>query len=288
MATGQDIRNKIRSIRNTQKITGAMELVAASKMRKVQERMQTGRPYSENMLSLIRSIADASAEYRHPFMEERPGKALGLIVVSSDRGLCGGLNYSLFRKILLTEGTWSKDGLGLSLATLGRKGTFFFKALGRQVVAAQTNLGDEPALADLLGPLNVLLDAYRQNTLDKLYLGYNQFVNTMVQRPTIQQLVPLPKETQAEKKTRYGWDYIYEPEAPQLMDKLLQRYVESIVYQAVVENISCEQAARMIAMKSATDNAADLIDQLQLLYNKARQALITQEISEIVGGAEAL
>ena len=293
MAAGKDIRNKIRSIRNTQKITGAMELVAASKMRKVQERMQAGRPYSENMLDLIRSMADASVEYRHPFMVRRDCKAIGLVIISSDRGLCGGLNYALFRKVLAAEVGFEKRGIGVMRATLGGKGTFFFKAIGKEVAAAQGHLGDTPAVADLLGTLGVMLDAHRKEELDELYVCYNNFVNTMVQRPVIQQLLPLPKQEESDEITkmdskRHGWDYIYEPEAPQLMDKLLQRYLESVVYQAVVENICCEQAARMVAMKSATDNASDIIEELELLYNKARQALITQEISEIVGGAEAL
>lgn len=288
MAQGREIKAKIRSIKSTQKITSAMELVAASKMRKVQERMAASRPYSENMLGLIRHIGRSSSEYRHPFNEVRAPRNFGVIVVSSDRGLCGALNYHLFRKVLLSEKSWLEQGKGVHYAVLGSKANTFFKLMKRQVAAAQTRLGEAAEVADLAGSLQVMLDLYVQEDIDLLYVAYNRFVNTMTQDPILQQLLPLITDDAAEKTARQRWDYLYEPEPVEILDRLMRRYVESMLYQAVVENVSCEQAARMIAMKSATDNAGDLIEQLQLVYNKARQAVITQEISEIVGGAEAL
>ena len=286
MAHGKEIKTKIRSIKSTQKITSAMELVAASKMRKVQERMAASRPYSDNMLGLIKHIGAASAEYRHPFAESRPPRNVGVIVVSSDRGLCGALNYNLFRKVLQTEKSWLEKGMQSRYAVLGKKANAFFKVMQKKVDAAQTRLGESVEVEDLAGSLKVMLDLYLEEEIDLLYLGFNRFINTMTQTPTLQQLLPLRVDEQQDKQNK--WDYLYEPEPVDILDRLMHRYVESMLYQAVVENVSCEQAARMIAMKSATDNAGELIEELQLVYNKARQAVITQEISEIVGGAEAL
>ena len=286
MAIGKEIKNKIRSIKSTQKITSAMELVAASKMRKVQERMAASRPYSDNMLGLIRHIGGASAEYRHPFTETRQLHNAGVIVVSSDRGLCGALNYNLFRKVLQAEQEWKGKGISARYAVLGKKANAFFKVMKKRVDAAQTQLGEAVEVKDLAGSLQVMLDLYLNKEIDILYVAFNRFVNTMTQNPTLQQLLPLIDEEEEEDKGK--WDYLYEPEPVEILARLMHRYTESILYQAVVENVSCEQAARMIAMKNATDNAGELIDQLQLVYNKARQAVITQEISEIVGGSEAL
>ena len=337
MAVGKEIKTKIRSIQSTRKITSAMELVAASKMKKVQERMTATRPYSANMIAIIHQIAASSSEYHHSFMDEREVKNVGMIIVSSDRGLCGGLNYALFKKTLLAEKEWEEKGVNTKMAVYGSKGGNFFKGMGRQMEAAQSKLSDHATMDELGGVLKVMLDLYRDKSIDALYLGFNRFVNTMVQAPTLQQLLPLPSykveqkgrggamlrppdsdgghkdggqksEQQAEAPSavgattdenkyempqqilqrKYAWDYLYEPDAKELLDKLLERYCESSLYQAVVENLSCEQAARMIAMKSATDNAGEIIEELQLIYNKARQAVITQEISEIVAGSEAL
>lgn len=298
MAIGKEIKTKIRSIKSTQKITSAMELVAASKMRKVQERMAASRPYSDNMLGLIRHIGAASAEYRHPFTEMRPLKNAGVIVVSSDRGLCGALNYNLFRKVLQAEKEREGKDISTRYAVLGKKANAFFKVMKKQVDAAQTQLGEAVEVKDLAGSLQVMLDLYLNKDIDILYVAFNKFVNTMTQNPTLQQLLPLVDEEGDEKdderkdgkkgEAKRKWDYLYEPEPVEILARLMHRYTESVLYQAVVENVSCEQAARMIAMKNATDNAGELIDQLQLVYNKARQAVITQEISEIVGGSEAL
>ena len=299
MAVGKEIKTKIRSIQSTRKITSAMELVAASKMKKVQERMAATRPYSANMIAIIHQIAASSSEYHHSFMDKREVKNVGMIIVSSDRGLCGGLNYALFKKTLLAEKEWEGKGVNTKMAVYGSKGGNFFKGVGRHMEAAQSKLSDHATMDELGGVLKVMLDLYRDKKIDALYLGFNRFVNTMVQAPTLQQLLPLPsyKEEVADGKyetsqqilqRKYAWDYLYEPDAKELLDKLLERYCESSLYQAVVENLSCEQAARMIAMKSATDNAGEIIEELQLIYNKARQAVITQEISEIVAGSEAL
>ncbi len=299
MAVGKEIKTKIRSIQSTRKITSAMELVAASKMKKVQERMAATRPYSANMIAIIHQIAASSSEYHHSFMDEREVKNVGMIIVSSDRGLCGGLNYALFKKTLLSEKEWEEKGVNTKMAVYGSKGGNFFKGMGKHMEAAQSKLSDHATMDELGGVLKVMLDLYRDKSIDALYLGFNRFVNTMVQAPTLQQLLPLPsyKEEVADGKyempqqilqRKYAWDYLYEPDAKELLDKLLERYCESSLYQAVVENLSCEQAARMIAMKSATDNAGEIIEELQLIYNKARQAVITQEISEIVAGSEAL
>ncbi|CAL1240321.1 F0F1 ATP synthase subunit gamma [Candidatus Methylocalor cossyra] len=287
MAVGKEIRSKITSIRNTQKITRAMEMVAASKMRKTQDRMQATRPYSQKIAQIIRHLASANPEYKHPFMVERDVKRVGVILISSDRGLCGGLNANLFRLALRRLRGWSEQGRGIQLGTIGQKGTAFFASAGADIVAQATKLGDHPHLEHIIGVIKVMLDDYQEGKIDQLHLLYNEFVNTMVQRPTLVQLLPIHAE--AIGGERQGlWDYLYEPDAKEVLDQLLIRYVESLVFQGLVENNACEQAARMVAMKSASDNAGKLIRELQLIYNKARQASITQEIAEIVGGAAAV
>jgi F-type H+-transporting ATPase subunit gamma len=286
MAVGKEIRTKIKSIKNTQKITRAMEMVAASKMRKAQDRMSASRPYAEKIRNVIDHLAHSNPEYKHPYMQVRDVKRVGYIVISSDRGLCGGLNSNLFRKMVVEMKANDKQKLDMQFCTIGTKGAGFFKRIGGNIVAQTGQLGDAPQLADLIGSVKVMLDAFDKGEIDQLHLVYNDFVNTMTQTPTVEQLLPIePKE---DKKLDHHWDYIYEPEAKIVMSSLLTRYIESLVYQGVVENLASEQAARMVAMKSASDNAGDLIDDLQLVYNKARQAAITQEISEIVGGAAAL
>lgn len=287
MAAGKEIKTKIASVQNTQKITSAMEMVAASKMRRLQDRMAASRPYATSMRKVIGHIAEGSLEYRHPYMEEREAKRVGYIVISSDRGLCGGLNINLFKKVTKEVADWSGKGVEVDFALIGSKATAFFNSVGGNVVAQTSGLGDRPSIAELIGSVQVMLQAYNEGKLDRLYVVSNKFVNTMTQTPTIDQLLPLPKTEGAEDESHH-WDYVYEPDAKELLDKLLVRYVESQVYQGVVENIACEMAARMVAMKAATDNASDLIDDLQLVYNKARQASITQELSEIVAGAAAV
>ena len=286
MAVGKEIRTKITSIRSTQKITSAMEMVAASKMRRARDRMELGKPYAQRMRAVIGHIANASAEYRHAYMREREVNRVGYIIVSSDRGLCGGLNINLFKRALQSMKTHSDEGHAVDLCLVGAKGQAFFASEGGNVVASVRDIGEEPTVEQLIGAVKHMLDAYVEGTIDRLYLVSNDFVNTMTQNPTVQQLLPL----QAEEAEQYShhWDYIYEPDARDLLDGLLARYIESLVYQAVVENGACEQAARMIAMKNASENAGELIDELQLVYNKARQAAITQELSEIVGGAAAI
>jgi F-type H+-transporting ATPase subunit gamma len=286
MAVGKEIRTKITSIQSTQKITSAMEMVAASKMRRAQDRMELGKPYAQRMRAVVGHIANASAEYRHAYMQEREIKRVGYIIVSSDRGLCGGLNINLFKCALQSMKTHSDEGHAVDLCLVGAKGQAFFASVGGNVVASVRDIGEEPTVEQLIGPVKHMLDAYVDGTIDRLYLVSNDFVNTMTQNPTLQQLLPLRAE-EAEQYSHH-WDYIYEPDARDLLDGLLARYIESLVYQAVVENGACEQAARMIAMKNASDNAGELIDELQLVYNKARQAAITQELSEIVGGAAAI
>ncbi|GAB2189905.1 F0F1 ATP synthase subunit gamma [Sessilibacter sp. MAH1] len=286
MAVGKEIRTQIASIKGTQKITSAMEMVAASKMRKAQDRMETGKPYAQRMRAVVGHLANANPEYKHMYMVEREAKRVGYIIVSSDRGLCGGLNINVFKKAILSSKEWADKGVAVDLALIGAKASGFFKSVGGNVVARIRDLGEAPSIADLIGSVKVMLDAYSDGKIDRLYLVGNEFVNTMVQKPFVSQLLPLEPEENEELK--HHWDYIYEPDAEELLDGLLTRYVESQVYQAVVENAACEQAARMIAMKNATDNAGDLIEGLQLVYNKARQAAITQELSEIVGGAAAV
>jgi F-type H+-transporting ATPase subunit gamma len=282
----KEIRAKIASIKNTQKITKAMQMVATSKMRRAQERMRAARPYAEKMRMVIGNLSEANPDYRHEFLIEREPKAVGLIVVSTDRGLAGGLNVNLFKQAMLTAREWQERGAETSLTLIGAKAVAFFRRLRLPIVAQQTHLGDRPHLDDLIGSVKVMLDAYREGRIDRLLLLNNHFVNTMSQKPEVKQLLPVPSVETSELPQH--WDYIYEPEAAAILDGLLMRFVESQVYQAAVENVACEMAARMVAMKSATDNAGKLIDELQLVYNKARQAAITKELAEIVSGAAAV
>ncbi|GGX83445.1 ATP synthase gamma chain [Litchfieldella qijiaojingensis] len=293
MAAAKEIRTQIGSIKNTQKITSAMEMVAASKMRRAQDRMKASQPYARQIRNVVGHIADANPEYRHDYMIERETKRVGFIVVSSDRGLCGGLNVNLFKAVLRDAKAWRDRGVELQFCALGAKASAFFRKYGGELVAARSGLGEAPEVQDLIGSVKIMLEAYDEGRIDRLYVVYNEFVNTMTQKPVVRQLLPLStdmgNDKQDEEQTRPStWDYLYEPDAKALLDSLLVRFIESQVYQSVVENAACEQAARMIAMKSATDNAGNLIDDLELVYNKARQAAITQEISEIVGGAAAV
>ncbi|HEK2693125.1 TPA: F0F1 ATP synthase subunit gamma [Proteus mirabilis] len=287
MAGAKEIRSKIASVQNTQKITKAMEMVAASKMRKTQERMAASRPYAETMRSVIGHLALGNLEYKHPYLEEREVKRVGYLVVSTDRGLCGGLNINLFKKLLADMKEWSDKGVEVDLALVGFKAVSFFASVGGNVVGQVTGMGDDPQLSDLIGPVNIMLQAYDEGRLDKLYVVANKFINTMAQEPKILQVLPLPPGDDEELKEK-SWDYLYEPDPKTLLDTLLRRYIESQVYQSVVENLASEQAARMVAMKAATDNGGNLIKELQLVYNKARQASITQELTEIVSGAAAV
>jgi F-type H+-transporting ATPase subunit gamma len=286
MAGGKEIRTKVKSVQSTQKITRAMEMVAASKMRKAQERMAAGRPYAEKMLGVIGHLAHAHAEYRHPYLVEREVRRVGVVVVSTDRGLCGGLNANLFRMALGKMKEWQSQEVAIDVCTIGSKAGVFFKRVRANVLAEVSHLGDAPSLSDLIGTIKVMLDAYNDERIDRLFLAHNRFVNTMTQRPQMEQL--LPTKPDADERLGHYWDYIYEPEARVVLDGLLMRYIESLVYQGVMDNIACEQAARMVAMKSASDNAQNLIGELNLAYNKARQAAITQELSEIVSGAAAV
>ena len=286
MAAGKEIRTKISSIQSTQKITSAMEMVAASKMRKAQDRMQLGKPYARRIRSVVGHLANSAPEYRHIYMEEREVKRVGFIVTSTDRGLCGGLNINLFKATVRAMKEWDEKNIEIDLCLVGGKAAAFFGSYGGNVVAAVRDLGEEPVLSDLIGGVKAMLDAYEEGKIDRLFLVSNEFVNTMTQNPQVAQLLPL--EAKQDEEMKHHWDYIYEPDAKELLESLLTRYIESQVYQAVVENGACEQAARMLAMKNATENAGELIDELQLVYNKARQAAITQELSEIVGGAAAI
>lgn len=286
MASGKEIRTQIRSIKNTQKITSAMEMVAASKMRRAQERMQKGKPYSQRIRAVVGHLANANPEYKHTYLQEREVKRVGYIVVSTDRGLCGGLNINAFKRVIVESKAWVDSGVQVEFCLIGAKAIAFFKSVGGNVVASVRDIGEEPSLNHLIGSVKVMLDAFAEGRIDKLFLVGNEFVNTMTQKPYSLQLLPIPPED--DKKLQHQWDYIYEPDARELLDGLLVRYIESQVYQAVVENGASEQAARMIAMKNATDNAGNIIGELQLAYNKARQAAITQELSEIVGGAAAV
>jgi F-type H+-transporting ATPase subunit gamma len=286
MANAKELRKQIGSIKNTQKITSAMQMVAASKMRKAQDRMSRGRPYSEQIRAVISHIANAAAEYRHQFMVEREVKRVGYIVVTTDKGLCGGLNVNLLKATILDMKRWSDQGVEADLCLIGNKGIQFFRNYGGNVLAATQHISEAPSVEDLVGSIKVMLDAFEAGKVDKIFLSNNVFVNTMTQTPTIEQLVPL--DPSQDESLGHRWDYIYEPDARQLIEGLITRYLESQVYQAVVENVACEQAAKMIAMKSATDNAGELIDELELIMNNARQAAITQEISEIVSGAAAV
>lgn len=288
MAGGKEIRSKIGSVQNTQKITKAMEMVAASKMRKTQERMAASRPYADTIRKVIGHLAQGNLEYKHPYLDERKIKRVGYLVVSTDRGLCGGLNTNLFKKLLTEAKGWAEQGVEVDLALIGSKAASFFGSVGGNVVAQVTGMGDNPSLSELIGPVAVMLQAYDEGRLDKLCIVSNKFVNTMSQEPRIMQLLPLPPAEDNGELVKKSWDYLYEPDPKALLDVLLRRYVESQVYQGVVENLASEQAARMVAMKAATDNGGSLIKELQLVYNKARQASITQELTEIVGGASAV
>lgn len=292
MAVGKEIRTQIASIKNTQKITRAMEMVAASKMRKTKDRMQATRPYSKKISQIIRHLAHANPEYKHPFLIDREVKRVGVIVITSDRGLCGGLNSNLFRTILKDLSKWEKDNIEVDICTIGTKGSSFFSGINANLVGQVGKLGDTPHLNDIVGIIKIMLDAFTNGTVDELYVVSNEFVNTMTQKPTVEKLLPVVAgELEDDAEDHFGnkyWDYLYEPDAKDVLDTLLTRYIESIVYQGLVENNACEQSARMVAMKSASDNAGNIIDELQLVYNKARQAAITQEISEIVAGAAAV
>jgi F-type H+-transporting ATPase subunit gamma len=286
MAVGKEIKTKIASVQSTKKITRAMEMVAASKMRKAQERMAASKPYATRMRQVVAHLANANPEYKHVYMQDRPVKKVGYIVVTSDRGLCGGLNVNLLKQVVRESRDWSEQGVEVEYCLVGTKAISFFRSVGGKVRATVNNLGDNPHLAGMIGSIRVMLDAFESGEIDRLFVVYNEFVNTMTQKPSSLQLLPLKADE--EMQSKYSWDYIYEPSAPALIDQLLVRFIESQVYQGVVENFACEQAARMVAMKAATDNAGNLIKELQLIYNKARQAAITQEISEIVGGAAAV
>jgi F-type H+-transporting ATPase subunit gamma len=288
MAGAKEIRSKIASIKNTRKITKAMEMVAASKMRRAQDRMRKSRPYSDKIRKVINHLAHAHPEYKHHYMQERAVKRVGIIVISSDKGLCGGLNTNLFKTTLSKLREWDDNGIEIDVCTIGNKAGAFFKRIGGNIVAQASHLGDNPQLNDLIGIVKVMLTQYDEGKIDQLHIVYNRFINTMTQDRQVHQLVPIKIEDQVEQLQQHSWDYIYEPAAEGVLTGLLMRYIESLVYQSVVENMACEQASRMIAMKSASDNAGDLIDELQLVYNKARQAAITQEISEIVAGAAAV
>lgn len=287
MAVAKEIRSKIQSIKNTRKITRAMEMVAASKMRKAQDRMRRAKPYAKKMLQVIGHLAKAHPEYHHPFLQTRDIKRIGVIVVTTDRGLCGGLNSNLFRLVVNQLKQWKDEGKELRFCLTGTKGESFFKRFGGKVLAHVSHLGDAPAVSSLIGPVKVMLDAYLAGEIDALYLCCNEFVNTMSQVPQMQQLLPVVPDTDV--KLQHHWDYIYEPDnARELIEKFLTRYIESQVYRGVIENIACEQAARMIAMKNATENASELIDTLHTIYHKARQAAITRELTEIVAGASVV
>lgn len=286
MSAGREIKKKIGSVENTQKVTSAMQMVAASKMRRTQESMREARPYAQRIRRVISHLANSSPEYRHEFMREREVERIGYIVVSTDKGQCGGLNTNMFRELLRNVTKWRDQGVDANLALIGNKAALFFRSVGGNVVAAVNNIGEVPEIATLIGSVKVMFDSFTEGEVQRVDIVSNEFVNSMTQRPVVNQLLPLIHSD--DQVTQHRWDYIYEPDAVELIDGLVQRFVESQVYQAVVENTACEQAARMIAMKNATDNAASMIDELTLLYNNARQASITQEIAEIVGGAAAL
>jgi F-type H+-transporting ATPase subunit gamma len=282
----KEIRSKIASVKSTQKITKAMEMVAASKMRRAQERMRQARPYAARMRTVIGHLNEANPDSHHPFLVERESKSVGIIVMSTDRGLCGGLNTNVFKAALLLQREWRAKGASVSLCIIGTKGLAFFRRLGLPILGSCTGLGDHPHVKDLIGCVKVMLDAYRDSKIDHLFLISAQFVNTMTQKPNVLQLLPIQTLDKAQLQTH--WDYIYEPGAASILDGLLMRYIESQVYQGAAENVACEMAARMVAMKSASDNAGTIIADLQLVYNKARQAAITKELAEIVGGAAAV
>jgi F-type H+-transporting ATPase subunit gamma len=286
VAGAKEIRNKIKSVKSTQKITKAMEKVAASKLRRTQQRMSAARPYADKIRDVIGHLYQANPEYRHPFLVERDIRRVGYIVITTDKGLCGGLNVNEFRRLIPELRDWQDKGVDVDLCLMGAKGVQFFRRFKVNVVAATTHLGENPYVATLIGAMTVMFDAYREGRIDRLFLVHNVFVNTMTQKPEIRPLLPVPAAERTELPPH--WDYIYEPEAAELLDGVLTRYIESQVYRASVENVACEMAAKMVAMKAATDNAGELIDKLQLDYNKVRQAGITREIAEIVGGAAAV
>ncbi len=289
MAGAKEIRTKIASVKSTQKITKAMEMVAASKMRKTQERMSSSRPYSETIRNVISHVSKATIGYKHPFLVDREVKKVGMIVVSTDRGLCGGLNVNLFKTVLNEMKEWKEKDVSVQLSLIGSKSINFFQSLGIKILTQDSGIGDTPSVEQLIGSVNSMIDAYKKGEVDVVYLVYNKFINTMSQKPVLEKLIPLPELDNDELGERKQvWDYIYEPDAKVLLDNLLVRYLESQVYQAAVENLASEKAARMVAMKAATDNAGNLINELQLVYNKARQASITNELNEIVAGAAAI
>jgi F-type H+-transporting ATPase subunit gamma len=288
VAGEKEIRNKIRSVKNMQKITKAMEMVAASKIRKAQAQMEASRPYAERIRRVVGHLAHANPDYKHPFLVEREVKRVGYIVISTDRGLCGGLNVNMFKSVIGELSHRRREGVEVDLVLVGAKAVQFFRRLGGNVVGTATHLGDRPHVNDLIGSIKIMLDAYSGGKIDRLFLVHNLFVSTMSQQPDVKTLLPVSAIDLGEEKLQAHWDYIYEPDAVELLDDVLMRYIESQVYRGAVENFACEMAAKMVAMKSATDNAGEIIDKLQLAYNKARQAAITQEISEIVGGAAAV
>ena len=288
MASEKEIRSKIASVKNMQKITSAMEKVAASKIRKAQLQMEASRPYAERIRSVVGHLAHANPDYKHPFLTEREVKRVGHIVISTDRGLCGGLNANLFKTMIGEIAKWQDENIAVDMALVGAKAVAFFRRMGGSVLGTATHLGDKPGIDDLIGSIKIMLDAYSDGKIDRLYLVHNEYISALSQKPVITQLLPAKGIGLDDDELQAHWDYIYEPDAGELLDDVLMRYIESQVYRGAVENFACEMAAKMVAMKSATDNAGDIIDGLQLKYNKARQASITQEISEIVGGAAAV
>ena len=288
MAGEKEIRGKIRSVKNMQKITKAMEMVAASKIRKAKLQMDASRPYAERIRRVVGHLAHANPDYKHPFLVEREVRRVGYIVISTDRGLCGGLNVNMFKTVIGELSKWQGENVEVDLALVGAKAVQFFRRLGGNVVGTATHLGDKPSVNDLIGSIKIMLDSYTEGNIDRLFLVHNGFVSTMSQVPEVKTLLPVSAIDLGEETLQEHWDYIYEPDAVELLDDVLMRYIESQVYRGAVENFACEMAAKMVAMKSATDNAGEIIDGLQLAYNKARQAAITQEISEIVGGAAAV
>ena len=283
----KEIRSKIASVKNMQKITSAMEKVAASKIRKAQKQMEASRPYAQRIRRVVGHLTKANPDYKHPFLTEREIKRVGMIVISTDRGLCGGLNANLFKSVIGELANWQEQDVEVDMVLVGAKAVQFFRRMGGNVVGTATHLGDEPSVNDLIGAITIMLKSYEEGTIDRLFLVHNEFVSAMSQQPVVPQLLPASIELE-EGELQAHWDFIYEPEASELLDDVLSRYIESQVYRGAVENVACEMAAKMVAMKSATDNAGEIIDGLQLEYNKARQAAITQEISEIVGGAAAV
>ena len=287
MAGEKEIRSKIASVKNMQKITSAMEKVAASKIRKAQQQMERSRPYAQRIRRVVGHLTQANPDYKHPFLTEREIRRVGYIVISTDRGLCGGLNANLFKTMIGEIADWQEKGVQVDMVLVGAKAVQFFRRMGGSVVGTASHLGDEPSVNDLIGAIKITLDSYEEGSIDRLFLVHNEFISAMSQKPEVTQLLPASVEME-EGELQEHWDYIYEPGSRELLDDVLGRYIESLVYRGAVENFACEMAAKMVAMKSATDNAGEIIDGLQLEYNKARQAAITQEISEIVGGAAAV